>query len=454
MKYSKYNIFSKIKGSENSFIINLLTGSADILSIADAEKMEILKKGEIISDKDFTLELSEKGYLVDEPEESKQYRKKYFDFIDSRDKDEIQIFFVTNYSCNFACTYCYQDQYSNPNQELSSDIIDAFFSYVEKEFAGRKKYITIFGGEPLLNSPKQKSLIQHLLNKALESKLEISFVTNGYSLEDYAPLFASGKIREIQVTLDGTEKIHNSRRFLKGGNGTFDKIVRGIDACLENHIDINLRMVVDKENIENLPDLSQFAIDKGWTKSPFFKTQIGRNYELHHCQSTPDKLFDRVSLFERIYELTKQYPYIAEFYKPAYSVAKFLSENGELPDPLFDSCPACKTEWAFDYTGQIYSCTATVGKSEESLGSFYPGVTRKTEIIQLWENRDVTSIPECKNCSVQLACGGGCGSVAKNLSGKICSADCRPAKELLEIGFSAYVEIANPLPNLPPGGKE
>jgi len=218
MKYSKYNIFSKIKGSENSFIINLLTGSADILSIADAEKMEILKKGEIISDKDFTLELSEKGYLVDEPEESKQYRKKYFDFIDSRDKDEIQIFFVTNYSCNFACTYCYQDQYSNPNQELSSDIIDAFFSYVEKEFAGRKKYITIFGGEPLLNSPKQKALIQHLLNKALESKLEISFVTNGYSLEDYAPLFASGKIREIQVTLDGTEKIHNSRRFLKGGN--------------------------------------------------------------------------------------------------------------------------------------------------------------------------------------------------------------------------------------------
>jgi len=440
MKYSKYNIFSKIRDSENFFIINLLSGNADILSITDAEKIEILKKGEVISDKDFTLELSEKGYLADEAEEAKLYRKKYIDFMDSREKDEIQIFFVTNYSCNFACTYCYQDQYSNPNHELNNDIIDAFFNYIQKEFAGRKKYITIFGGEPLLNSPKQKALISQLISKAMDSKLEISFVTNGYSLEDYVPLFTSGKIREIQVTLDGTEKVHNSRRFLKGGNGTFEKIVRGIDACLENHIDINLRMVVDKENIENLPELARFAIDKGWTKSPYFKTQIGRNYELHHCQSSPDKLFDRVSLFERIYELTKQYPHIAEFYKPAYSVAKFLSENGELPDPLFDSCPACKSEWAFDYTGQIYSCTATVGKSEESLGSFYPVVTRRTDIIQLWENRDVTSIPECKNCSVQLACGGGCGSVAKNLSGKICSADCRPAKELLEIGFSAYID--------------
>jgi hypothetical protein len=30
--------------------------------------------------------------------------------------------------------------------------------------------------------------------------------------------------------------------------------------------------------------------------------------------------------------------------------------------------------------------------------------------------------------------------VAKNNTGKICSADCRPVKELLELGFSAYFE--------------
>jgi uncharacterized protein len=147
-----------------------------------------------------------------------------------------------------------------------------------------------------------------------------------------------------------------------------------------------------------------------------------------------------VSLYETIYELTKEFPHILEFYKPAYSVAKFLSENGSLPDPLFDACPACKTEWAFDYTGNIYSCTATVGKADESLGSFYPVVTLKTDIVSQWENRDITSIPGCKECSVQLACGGGCGSVAKNRTGSICSQDCRPVKDLLELGFSAYFE--------------
>ena len=438
MKFSKYNIFSKIRDSENHFIVNLLSGSADLLDSSDAAKIDAIRKGDGCTDKAFFDELTEKGYITDESDEAKAYRRKYLDFIDSREKDEIQIFFVPNYSCNFACSYCYQDQYQNSGSELKKDVIDAFFNYVNKEFTSRRKYITIFGGEPLLNSSRQKEIITYIISKAVEADLSLCFVTNGYYLEEYVPVLKNGKIREIQVTLDGTASVHDKRRFLKGGGPTFEKIVKGIDACLNANIDVNLRVVIDRENIDNLPDLAQFAIDKGWTKSNLFKTQIGRNYELHHCQSSPDKLFDRVSLYESLYDLINKNPHITEFHKPAYSISKFLSENGELPDPLFDSCPACKTEWAFDYTGNIYSCTATVGKTDESLGTFYPGVTRKDTIIEQWESRDVTSIPECKECSLQLACGGGCGSIAKNRTGSICLSDCRPVKELMELGFAAY----------------
>ena len=442
MKYSKYNIVSKVRDSEKYFILNQLSENVDILSSEEATTLKSLQigNGDTGSDTPFYTEMVGKGYFVEELEEANLYRKKYLDFIDSRDTDEIQLFFVPNYSCNFSCTYCYQDQYSNPNQQLDFKMIDAFFRYIQSEFAGRKKYITVFGGEPLLNSPRQKELIVYLLNKANAAKLDVCFVTNGYTLVEYIDILRLGRIREIQVTLDGTEAIHNKRRFLKGGAGSFEKIVKGIDLCLQNKITVNLRMVVDKENITDLPAFATFAIDKGWTKSPYFKSQIGRNYELHHCQSSPDKLFDRVSLYESIYELIRQHPHILEFYKPAYSVSKFLSENGELPEPLFDACPACKTEWAFDYTGHIFPCTATVGKADESLGTFYPEVTRKGDLITEWEMRDVTAIQDCKDCSVQLACGGGCGAVAKNNSGKICSTDCRPVKALLELGFAAYFE--------------
>ncbi len=56
------------------------------------------------------------------------------------------------------------------------------------------------------------------------------------TLDEYIPILKTARIREVQVTLDGTEEVHDNRRFLKGGGGTFSKIVRGIDACLENRL--------------------------------------------------------------------------------------------------------------------------------------------------------------------------------------------------------------------------
>lgn len=439
MYFSKYNIFSKLKNSDNYFIVNILTGHADILQSQEANMLkEFLETGKF-NNKEFSDALLENKYFVNPKEEESLYKEKYLNFLDSRDNDEIQIFFVPNYSCNFSCSYCYQDQYSNSQIELNQEIVDSFFTYINTQFASRKKYITVFGGEPLLGSEKQKALIEYLLQKADSFNLDVCLVTNGYTLSEYVSLFREyPKIREIQVTLDGTASVHNARRFLKGGASTFEKIVSGIDNCLKAGITINLRMVLDKENIDNLPELASFAINKGWTKNNLFKTQIGRNYELHHCQSAAEKLFTRISLYEKLYDLLQKYPHIEEFYKPSFSIAKFLYENGSLPDPLFDSCPACKTEWAFDYTGKIYSCTATVGKANEELGTFYPKINLNQKLVAQWEERDVVSIPECKDCSVQLACGGGCGSVAKNKNGSICTSDCRPVKELLELGLAKY----------------
>lgn len=433
MHFSKYNIFSRIRNSENYFLVNILTGNADILT---AEKAEEIKSGSY-TDID---EYEEKGYLIDEAEEKKLFTSKYLDFIDERDKDEIQIFFVPWYACNFSCSYCYQSGYENDSRKLTKEVIDAFFTYISREFAGRRKYITVFGGEPLLPGNAAMEMMKYFLDKASESRLETAFVSNGYTLSEYVEILKGRKIREVQITLDGTAEAHNKRRALKNGGATFEKITEGIDAALKENMTVNLRMVLDSENMDALPELAAFAVEKGWTKSPFFKTQLGRNYELHYCQKGQSRLYSRIEFYESIYNMVLKHPEITEFHKPAFSISRFLSENGELPSPLFDACTGCKTEWAFDYTGNIYACTATVGKPGESLGTFYPEVTLKKDIIEHWEERDVTVIPECKNCSLQLACGGGCAAVAFNRTGNLHSPDCRPIKELLEMGISLYFE--------------
>ena len=431
MLLSKHNIITPIADSDDFFIVNPLHGSADIIT---AHELEMLH-----NQNDEKGNFADRKYLIDEQEEAKAFKMAYLDFLDNRDEDEIQLFFVPNYSCNFACYYCYQEGYSPSESKLTTEVVDAFFDYISREFAGRKKYITIFGGEPLLPGDNQRKAIEYLVEKANEARLDLAFVTNGYTLASYVELFKTAFIREVQVTLDGTKAVHDSRRYLKGRQSTFDRIIEGIDACLENNISINLRMVADKDNLGNLPELARFAIGKGWTKSPLFKTQIGRNYELHVCNSSPDRLYSRAEMYQRIYEMMQEHPEIIEFYKPGFSIAKYIAEHEELPSPLFDSCPACKTEWAFDFTGTIYSCTATVGKKGEELGTFYPVVSKNDDAISQWQDRDITTIEKCKTCDVALVCGGGCASVAKNKNGNTNSPDCRPIKELLSLGAKAYL---------------
>lgn len=432
--YSKHNIFHKLEDSESYYIINALHEQADFL---DEELAQEYLSGNF-SDPEMWIE---KGYLLSsEDSENSPYKEKYFDFIDERDDSEVQIFWVPTYSCNFKCSYCYQEEYAPAPSHNTLEVQQSFFNYVKSEFAGRKKYITVFGGEPLLPSESQKNLIEHLIEEANKQSLSLAFVTNGYSLTEYIPILKKGIIREVQVTLDGIGQTHDTRRPLKGGGSSYQQVIDGIDSAIKNELTVNLRVVLDRDNIKELTQLTQLAREKGWIDSPYFKTQLGRNYELHTCQNDQNRLYDRVSLYKDLYEMIKVDPTILDFHKPAFSLSKFLSEQGELPQALYDSCPGCKTEWAFDYTGNIYSCTATVGKAGEELGTFFPKVTKKDKIIEQWEERDVTTIPECQSCSLQLACGGGCASIAKNKSGKILSPDCRPVDKLMSLGLSLYLD--------------
>lgn len=432
MEFSKHNIFSKIADSDNYFIVNPLSGNADILEPHEARAFK---------EKQHLDDFVQKGYLVDPKAEAQVFKRKYLNFLDERDSDEVQIFFTPWYTCNFNCSYCFQDEYTNPNEGVKHEVIDAFFTYIDQKFASRKKYITIFGGEPLLNSPVKRESIRKVIEGANLRNLDIAVVTNGYHITDYIDLLNEASIREIQVTLDGTQQVHDARRMLRGGKASFDRIAEGIDLLLENRIPVNLRMIIDKDNVQDLPEFARYTIDRGWTSSPFFKTAFGRNYELHHCQTNNARLFSRIEMYQKIYQIIKEYPEVLELHKPAFSIAKFIFENGELPNPLFDSCTGAKTEWAFDYTGRIYSCTATVGNEGDELGTFYPKIELNDQLVEEWEERDVLSIKECTNCPVRLACGGGCAAVAKNRTGKIQSPDCRPIQGLLELGIGLYSEI-------------
>jgi uncharacterized protein len=107
--------------------------------------------------------------------------------------------------------------------------------------------------------------------------------------------------------------------------------------------------------------------------------------------------------------LAKENPVMYKYHKPQFHGMRQLFETGEMPAPIFDGCPAGKKEWAFDFNGNIYGCTASVGVEKYRLGSYISGERLNEKQILEWKSRDVFTIEECRSCDVSLSCGGGCG---------------------------------------------
>lgn len=483
MIHSRYT-FTFTTDTNRSFVMNYLTGAMD--EIEPTEKIDIderLVNGDWskFTSADYMIE---RGYLFNSIEDEKTViRDKFIEFQEEYDRTATQLIFSTSFVCNFSCVYCFQESYKETSKILTPAIVDAFFDYINRRFAVEpvRPYITLFGGEPLLGAQRYRKSLLYMLEKAKEYNYSICIVTNGYELSTYLADFKriGVSIKEIQVSLDGSPEMQNKRRPTAGGKPTFEKVSQSITDALSDGYRINLRMIVDRDNLTSLVDLANHAKATGWMSYPQskFETTIGRNYELHTCQPKAN-LFDRTTLWQEFVKVAKQYPILAEFHRPQFHGMRYLKENGSLPMPIFDGCPAGKKEWAFDLNGNIYGCTASVGVEKFRLGNIFDDtfitketITKaqyscedsidqpytssfRTELLQPvsdknqlpepalqaieWSRRDVLSIDECSKCPVSLSCGGGCGVISANQTGKILAPDCRPVRDLVALGADFY----------------
>jgi uncharacterized protein len=445
-------------------ILNPVAGNFDLMSQEEYHLYQEIEAGAVDSEEGSVLEkvadaksspgnearrelaayLLERGYAFETKEAYEKSRQAaYAEFKSEVNDAQVQLMLIPTYACNLACTYCFQHGIDGRPQMISKETVDAFFDYARAEFgdAKEKPFITLFGGEPLINSKAQREIIAHIVDHCVAEGYEIAAVTNGYDFAEYLDLLSRAKIKEIQFTLDGSETVHDKRRMTANQRGTYKRILDGMEKAVANKVPINLRSVIDKENVDDLVALAQEMDDRGWLDLPprLFKTQIGRNYELFECYEKPEHLFSQVELWAYVAKLAEAHPVLKKFHRPDFMGLRYLVDTGELYVPSFDTCPAAKTEWIFDLYGDIYGCTASCGREDFKLGTYWPEVTKNEAAIETWKNRDVTNIEKCRDCKYDIICGGGCGVVAANRhDGEILSPDCRPIQELYDIGLNFY----------------
>ena len=120
--------------------------------------------------------------------------------------------------------------------------------------------LTLFGGEPLLNLPVAYYLAERLWQAAQARgvRMALNVITNGLLLTpEVVDRLAPFGLNAVKVTLDGDRDVHNRMRPLRGGQGTFDKIIENVRK-VAGKCRISIGGNFDESSVDSYPALLDF----------------------------------------------------------------------------------------------------------------------------------------------------------------------------------------------------
>jgi len=277
MQPSIFNVRVPLRDQSDVFLMNTLT---DAQIIAPPEVVSLLDSlaartragvGDAFDpeEREALATLTELGFVVDSHDDDRQALDAYFDTI-RHDSSQLRLTVLTTLQCNFACGYCFQGDHDDHNRhahKMSLETAAQVVAHAARQMDAvrpERLSITFFGGEPLLNLPVVYYLAEHFHAEATARgvRLSLSIITNGLLLtpEVVDRLLPFG-LTGAKVTLDGDKAAHDRKRPLRGGQGTFDKIVANVRA-VAGKVAISIGGNFDADNADSYPALLDFLAEQ------------------------------------------------------------------------------------------------------------------------------------------------------------------------------------------------
>jgi len=241
MQPSIFNVRVPLPERNEVFLMNTLNDAQLLVSPEVTELLDRFTTGRAVfainEDERKALELlTENGFLVPDRAFDRRALDKYFKSVKD-DTAELSVTLLTTLQCNFACDYCFQGDHGDYNKfadKMSLETAAKVADWIEGELdrAHHETFqLTFFGGEPLLNLPVMYYLAEELWQRTQLRgvPMHISVISNGLLLspEIVDRLLPYG-LRGFKITLDGDRETHNRMRPLRGGQGTFDRLIENI----------------------------------------------------------------------------------------------------------------------------------------------------------------------------------------------------------------------------------
>lgn len=305
-------------------------------------------------------------------------------------------------ACNIGCTYCYEEGTSNLT--MSSQVVTGVLHWLEQRIVRdgiREIYPGLFGGEPLMYPRLLFALMDgfHELCQRYGVRGEFYSSSNGILLtHQLAEQLAQRGLTQLQISLDGTEDIHNERRVGKKGQPSFEESLRGIKIAIEHIRNVTVKVNFDRHNRSSISELFDRLIAEGLQKRVDVKLEaIAYQMPDSRVQHNPGYVIppESVEMADAYMELmleARQHGLKVTQDTAHTTPCMFSSHHGVIIGP----------------EGNIYKCISLVGRPEFKVGTVFE---EEYDAEEYGRQMDTTKrISQCyeEECPYIPVCAGGC----------------------------------------------
>jgi uncharacterized protein len=323
------------------------------------------------------------------------------------------MFKTVSSDCNLDCLYCYYRQSlegERVRRRMDIRLLDGFLpQYMEYVADSHQVNLSWQGGEPTLAGLDFFRQTVELEAKYARPPTVINnaIQTNAVLVDDeWAEFFAAYRFL-VGVSLDGPEEIHDAVRKDRGGNGSFRRVIAGIEALRKRKVDLNILCVVGPHNVRKARELMAFFRREGLTYLQFIPAM---GFQSTEPDKPPAYLISPEAYAEFLVSLFN------EWYRegiPTVSVRifdNFLQSAVGSPNNLCVYSEKCDSGVIIEYNGDVFPCDFYI-HPEWRLGNIsidsFKGIVESTS-RQSFVRRKISLPSLCLTCEWRNLCKGEC----------------------------------------------
>lgn len=331
--------------------------------------------------------------------------------------------------CNLDCHYCFYLEKEKLYPETSAWKMadDVLESYIRQYIEAQEVPVVSFawqGGEPtLLGVEYFRKVVELEKRYAGGKQIENSFQTNGVLLDDHWGEFLAENRFLVGLSVDGPRPLHDRYRVDKGGQPSFDRVMRGLGFLKKHGVAFNTLTVVQRHNSHYPLEVYRFLKDIGSEFMQFIPCveRAAQNAGSSGLVLISPHASEQAAVSEWSVEPLQYGKFlcaifdewvrkdVARYYVQIFDVA--LESWLGMEPSLCVFRETCGMAMAMEHNGDLYSCDHYVypeNKLGNILESPLSSLVHSPPQVKFGLDKRDTLPRYCRECEVRFACNGEC----------------------------------------------